>query len=108
MECVYIRLFRSKILGNIIHCSIQGAPLRPTLNSNPIEKLSETAGSDHTFLYFYTTVEHPIKQPLATLLEPRHLEHHQTSPEGAAKRLWMEGLVNEVVSRHVDPVLCSE
>ena len=53
-------------------------------------------------------MEHPIKQPLATLLEPGHLEHHQASPEGAAKRLWIKGLVYKVVSRHVDPVLCSE
>ena len=49
-------------------------------------------------------MEHPIKQPLATLLEPGHLEHHQASPEGAAKRLLMKGLVKEVDSRHVDPV----
>ena len=49
-------------------------------------------------------MEHPIKQPLATLLEPGHLEHHQASPEGAAKRLSMEGPVKEVDYMHVDPV----
>ena len=42
-------------------------------------------------LCLYTSVEHPTKEHLATLLEPGHLEPHQASPEGAAKRLWMEG-----------------
>ena len=49
-------------------------------------------------------MEHPNEQPLATLLRPEKLEHHQVSPEGAAKRLFMEGLVKEVDTRHVDPV----
>ena len=40
--------------------------------------------------------------PLATFLEPEHLQDHQASPVGAAKGLSKEGLMKELGSRRVD------
>ena len=38
----------------------------------------------------------------------RHLEHHQASPDRAAMRLSLVGLVRDVASRHMDPVCVVE
>ena len=37
-------------------------------------------------------------------MDPRHLEHHQASPDRAAMGLSLVGLVRDVASRHMDPV----
>ena len=44
----------------------------------------------------------PICQPPAALLQPKYLEHHQISPDRAAKRLSL--VVRKLASRHIDPV----
>ena len=37
-------------------------------------------------------------------MDPRHLEHHQASPDRAVMGLSLVGLVRDVASRHMDLV----